>query len=95
MPSWFPALLWGLQLIKLNESQKRPELWTFNIVATAIDYEDFESWTKCILHYAMFKYGPHRLMFLNKSMGTREWNVMVCISLDQGVAPSEGVALLE
>ena len=34
------------------------ELWTFNIVATAIDYEDFESWTKCILHYAMFKYGP-------------------------------------
>ena len=38
---------------------------------------------------------PHRLMFLNKSMGTREWNVMVCISLDQGVAPSEGVALLE
>ena len=33
--------------------------------------------------------------FFNKSMGTREWNVMVCISLDQGVAPSEGVALLE
>ena len=33
--------------------------------------------------------------FLKKSMGTREWNVMVCISLDQGVAPSEGVALLE
>ena len=61
------------------------ELWTFNIVATAIDYEDFESWTN----------GPHRLMFLNKSMGTREWNMMVCISLDQGVAPSEGVALLE
>jgi hypothetical protein len=43
----------------------------------------------------MFKYGPHKLMFLNKSMGTREWNVMVCISLDQGVAPSEGIALLE
>ena len=71
------------------------ELWTFNIVATAIDYEDFESWIKCILHYAMFKYGPHRLMSLNKSMRTREWNVTVCISLDQGVAPSEGVALLE
>ena len=34
------------------------ELWTFNIVETAIDYEDFESWTKCILYYAMFKYGP-------------------------------------
>ena len=67
------------------------ELWTFNIVETAIYYEDFESWTKCILHYAMFKYGPHRLVFLNKSMGTRERNVMVCIFLDQGVAPSGGV----
>ena len=71
------------------------ELWTFNIVVTAIDYEDFESWTKCILHYAMFKYGPIDSCFLKKSMGTREWNVMVCISLDQGVAPSGGVALLE
>ena len=71
------------------------ELLTFNIVVTAIDYEDFESWTKCILHYAMLKYGPHRLMFLNKSMGTREWIVMVCISLDQGVAPFGGVALLD
>ena len=47
------------------------------------------------LHYAMFKYGPHRLMFLNKSMRAREWNVMVCIFLDQGVAPFGGVALLE
>ena len=71
------------------------ELWTFNIVETAIDYEDFESWTKCILHYAMFKYGPHRLMCLNKSMGAREWNVMVCICLAQGVALLGGVALLE
>ena len=34
------------------------ELWTFNMVETAIDYEDFESWTKCILHYSVFKYGP-------------------------------------
>jgi hypothetical protein len=51
------------------------ELWTFNIVETAIDYVDFGSWT-------MFKYRPHRLMFLNEYMGTREWNVMVCISLD-------------
>jgi hypothetical protein len=24
------------------------ELWTFNIVETAIDYEDFESCTECI-----------------------------------------------
>ena len=29
----------------------------------------------------------HRLMFSNKYMGTRDWNVMVCISFDQGVAP--------
>jgi hypothetical protein len=34
------------------------DLWTFNIVETTLDYEDFESWTKCILHDAMFKYGP-------------------------------------
>jgi hypothetical protein len=58
-------------------------------------YKKKESWTKCILHYAMFKYGPNRLMFFNKSMRTREWNVMVCISLDQRVATSDGVALLE
>jgi hypothetical protein len=31
-----------------------------------------------------------------KIVGLEEWDsVMVCISLDQGVAPSEGVALLE
>ena len=40
-------------------------LCTFNIVETAIDYEDFESWITCILHYAMFKHDPHRLMCLN------------------------------
>ena len=32
---------------------------------------------------------------LDKPMGAREWNVMVCIFLDQGVAPFGGVALLE
>jgi hypothetical protein len=37
---------------------------------------------------------PHRLMCLNKSMGAREWNVMVCIFLGQGIAPFGGVALL-
>ena len=95
MPSWFPALLWGLQLIDWMNLRRGLELRTFNIVEIAIDYEDFESWTKCILHYAMFKYGPHRLMCLNKSMGAREWNVMVCIFLDQGVAPFGGVALLD
>ena len=34
----------------------------------------------------MARYGPHRLMCLNKPMGAREWNVMVCICLAQGVA---------
>jgi hypothetical protein len=68
----FPALLWGLQLISWMNLRRDLELWTFNIDETAIDYEDFESWTKCILHYDMFKYGPHRLMFLNKSMRARE-----------------------
>ena len=71
------------------------ELWTFTIVETAIDYENFKSWTKFILHYVMFKYGPHRLMCLNKSMGAREWKLMVCIFLHQGVVPFGGVALLE
>ena len=71
------------------------ELWTFNVVETTIDYGDFESWTKCILHYAMFRYGPHRFICLNKPMGAREWNVMVCICLAQGVALLEGLVLLE
>jgi hypothetical protein len=74
------------------------ELWTFNIVEAAIYYEDFESWTKCILHHAMFKYAsspPPQTHVLEKSMGAKEWNVMVCIFLGQGVAPFGGVALLE
>ena len=54
------------------------DLSTFNIVDTAIDYEDFESWTKCnILHYAMDGYVPHSLRCLNNPMRAREWNVMV------------------
>ena len=70
------------------------ELWTVN-VETAVDYGDFGSWTKCILLHDMFRYGPHRLMCLNKPMGSREWNVMVCICLAQGVALLGGVDLLE
>ena len=37
-------------------------------------FEDYG--TKCTFYYAMFKYGPHRFMCLNKPMGAREWNVM-------------------
>ena len=36
-----------------------------------------------------------RLVCLNKSMGAREWNVVVGICLAQGVALLGGVALLE
>ena len=50
--------LLGLQLSDWMNLRRDFELWTFNILETAIDYENFESWTECILHYAMFKYGP-------------------------------------
>lgn len=70
------------------------ELWTFNIVDSAIGFEDTGSWTKWNLHYAMFRYGPHRLMCLNKP-GAMEWNVMGCICLGQGVALLGGVTFLE
>jgi hypothetical protein len=46
--SWFPAFLWGLQLISWMNLRRALELWTLNIVETSIDYEDSESWTKCI-----------------------------------------------
>ena len=48
-----------------------------------------------LLYYSMARYGPHRLMCLNKPMGAREWNVMVCICSAQRVALLGGVALLE
>jgi hypothetical protein len=32
-----------------------------------------------LFNYSLARYGPHKLMFLNKAMGVREWNVMVCI----------------
>jgi hypothetical protein len=41
---------------------------------------------KCIL-FAKFMYGPYRL---KKSMGAREYNVMVCLCLVQEVALLEG-----
>ena len=69
------------------------ELWTFNIVETALDYEDFRSWTKCIFHYAMFRYGPHRLMFQQAYVGQEVECDGLCM-LGQGVALL-GVALLE
>jgi len=75
------------------------EFWTFNIVETGIDCEDFGGWPKYIpkyiLHYDMFRSGPNRLMCLNKSTGSREWNVMVPILLDQEVVLLGDVALLQ
>ena len=73
----------------------RRDFELLNVVETAIDYEDFWNWTNCILHYAMAKYGRHRLMYVNKPMGAREWNVVVWICLAQGVAVLESVAWLE
>ena len=95
MSSWFPALLSGLQLSVLMNLRRSLELWTFSIVETTIDYGDFGSCTNFIMHYSMFRYGPHRLMYLNKPIGAREWNVMACIFVAQGVALLGGVALLE
>ena len=131
----FPVLLWGLQLSDWMNLRRDLELWTVNIVKSVIDYEDFGSWTKCILmdmviwymanehaytkyvarqylwsenyplqiglkddwclSHDMFRYDPYRLMCLNKSIGAREWNMMVCIFLAQAVMLLGGVALLE
>jgi len=75
------CLALGIIVKWLDESEKR--LWTLDIVETAINYGDFWSWTKYILHYTMFRSDPHRLICLNKPMRTRKWNVMVSICLVQ------------
>ena len=36
LPSWFPVLLWGLQLSDWMNLRRDLELWTFNIVETAM-----------------------------------------------------------
>ena len=46
-------------------------------------------------NYARDRYGPYRLIYLNKPMGDREWNVMVCMCLALGVALLGSVTLLE
>jgi hypothetical protein len=64
------------------------ELWIFNFVEIAVDYGKFWSWTKCILYYAIFRYGLYRLICLNKPIGASELNVMACIwffSAQEGV----------
>ena len=43
----------------------------------------------------MARYGPHRPICLNKPVEAREWDVVVCICLAQGVALLGGVTLLE
>ena len=62
------------------------ELWTFNIVETAIDYGALGSWINVFFYYAMGRYGPHRLMCSKKPLGAGEWNVVVCLCLLQVVA---------
>ena len=82
-----------LQLSNWINLRRDFELWILNIVETAIGYGEFRSWTKCIFYYVTFRYGPYKLICLDKPMGAREWNVMVCICSAQGVALL-GVALL-
>jgi hypothetical protein len=79
-----PILLWGLQLSDWINLRRDLELQTFTTVETVIDYESFGCWNKCILHYTMYRYGPHRLTCLNKPLGPREGNVMVLYMLGPG-----------
>jgi hypothetical protein len=74
---WF---LGALQLRDYMNLRRGFELWTFNIIETAMDYEDLWSWNKFIF-LAMVRYDSHRLMCLNKLVGARKWNVVVWICL--------------
>lgn len=56
-------------------------LWIFNIVEIVIEYGNLRGWTVSILHDALARHGPHRIMCLNKPKGDREWNVMVGMCL--------------
>jgi hypothetical protein len=38
LPSWFPVLLWGLQISDWVNLRRNFELWTFNIVETSTDW---------------------------------------------------------
>jgi hypothetical protein len=74
------------------------DLWTVAMVETAIDEGDFGCWAKCIFvffYYVMARYGPHGVTCLNKPFGVREWKMIICLCLAQGVALLGGVALLE
>lgn len=55
------------------------ELWTSNIVETAIDYGEVR--LNVFFYYDMTTYDPHRLICFNKPMKAREWNVVVLICL--------------
>jgi hypothetical protein len=74
LPSWFPVLLWVLQLSDWMNLKRDFEFWTLNSVETAIDYGDFRSWIKFIFYYVKFRYGSHRLICLDRLMGAREWH---------------------
>ena len=77
MPSWFPVLLWGLQLSDQMNLRRDFELLTLLMLLEIMG--TLEVGLNVLFNYAMATYGPHRLMCLNKPMGIREWNVMVCI----------------
>jgi hypothetical protein len=60
----------------------------------------FEVGLNVIFHYGIARYGPNRLIHLNKPMGARELNVVVQICLGSGTIRrcglgGIGVVLLE
>ena len=69
LPTRFPVLIWELQLSDWMDLRRDFELLTVNIIEIPRHYEDFWNCIKCILIYAMAKYGPHTLMYLNKLWG--------------------------
>ena len=64
-------LIPGLQLSDWMDLRRDFELWTFNIVDTVQTIGTLEVGLMYFLNYAMARYGPHRLMCLNKPLGAR------------------------
>ena len=84
--SWCPVLIPELQVSDWMDLRRDFELRTFNIVDTAIKYGVFGSYTEYTLFLCYSCIWTHRVTCLSKPMGAREWNVRICLCLDQGVA---------
>ena len=55
----------------------RRDFELLNIVETVIDMGTFKIGQNVFLHCAMARYGPYRIICLNKPIRAREWNVVV------------------